>query len=231
MAIKLNITTKQNASLDKMSYLLVPFLWFAILIVVSYFVAKTGISKIQSQRQQVVSAKRTETILADKEKEIKGVRNYEMYVQPVSVALPNKNPALILISVMRDMSTLYNVTVTDLRFGSGGGRSGFPQVSIGFGMVGTYNDFISFLDATKTTSPLLTLESVEFSILEDNTSGEVNLNSYYSDYPDKLPAITEPIKKLTPENINTLKSVYSFKPPVFNEIPPSGPYGRTNPFL
>ena len=229
--MKININTAQNPSLGKIAYLLVPVIWLVVLVTVSYFVGNTGYAKIKSQRQAVVSAKKTENIMVEKEAEIKNSKQYSLYVQPVSLALPDKNPTLILISVLRNMATSATIAMNNLRLSAGAEVSGAKQVNITFSAAGSYTNIMSLLKSSKTAAPLLTLQKVEFSILGDSMTGDFTFSSFYSAYPEKLPSVTEPISKLSAQNIETLKAVSNFTPPVFTKIPPAGPYERANPFL
>ncbi|OGM09016.1 hypothetical protein A2W13_00560 [Candidatus Woesebacteria bacterium RBG_16_36_11] len=227
----INIGIEKNQSLGKISGLIVPFIWFFVLIIISYFVAKAGYAKIQSQRAAVVSARKTENVLVEKESELNRNRQVYSYVKPVSIALPDRNPALVLISQIRNLSALNVSTLTDLRIGGMAGADTISKVSISFSLNGSYADLMSFLKDTKSVSPLLTIQKVDFSSLDAMALVDVILSSYWSPYPEKLPPITEPIQKFTNEDLNILGQVSGNTLPVFSTLTPLAPFPRENPFF
>jgi len=227
----INIGIEKNQSLGKISVLVIYFFWFFLLVLISYFVGKAGYSKIQSQRSAVVSARKTENVLVEKESELKSSTKIYTYVKQVSIALPDKNPALVLISQIRNLSSLNVSTLEDLRIGGMAGTEVVSKVNISFSLNGRYPDLMSFLKDTKTLSPLLTIQKVDFSNLEDVALVDVILNSYWSPYPEKLPPITEPILKFTTEDLNILGQVSGNTTPVFSTLTPLAPFPRENPFF
>ena len=229
--MKVNIGLNKNKSMGKITLLVVPFLYFFILLLISYFVGKTGYAKIKSQRKDVISAKKTENILVEKEAELKTIKEISNYIKPVSIALPDKNPALILISQIKYLSNLNDLNLGDFKIGSMAGDEANSKLNLSFSLSGSYLNVFSFLTGTKTLLPILTLQKAEFGFQEDMASAEIILNSFWAPYPEKLPPVTEPILKLTDDNINTLGRVSVFTPPVFSTLNPSGPIQRANPFF
>jgi hypothetical protein len=226
----LNLAVKPQKSVSTIM-LLMPVAYFVVLLVVSYFVVKAGYAKIKSLRASIASAKKVESVLAEKESILKTVSaNISYYVLPVSIALPEKNPALYLISQIRSLSEQNATDLQEFKLGSAG-QGQDSQLNLSLSLRGDYPNVISLLNGLETLAPILSLNKVEMSLSGSVVNADMVVGSYWSAYPDKLPSVTDPIQELTKTNNETLKKVVQLTPPFFTTLTPTEPYGRQNPFF
>ena len=228
MAINLAVKTQKPTS---SIVLLIPIAYLIILFTISYFVIKTGYSKIKSQRALIANAKKMEAVLLEKESSLKAISSeISQYVSPVSIALPDKNPALFLISQIKGLSDQSSTSMTDFKIG-GGSAGTEPKIRLSYKLTGPYSNIISFFKASETIAPIVSLQKLEMSILNDIANVDVSMDSYWSEYPEKIPSLTDPISKLSSSNYEALDKVIGLTPPFFTSLSPTGPTLRQNPFF
>lgn len=226
-------TTASKIVPPNIKVLFLPVLFIAILLVLSVFAVRTGIDKINQQRRELKVTQKAENTLMEKESELRSSASKNpSLVTPATMALPDSNPALMVISNMKTLSASKNVIIEDLRVSGGGSsdKSETSRLGITFSVSGEFVEALSFMKETKNYLPIIRTQRLTIKVNGDIANIDAIASSSSSAYPDKLPLMTEPIDKITYEEYEILNELVQKQPPVFFELNPTGPVSRPNPF-
>lgn len=201
----------------------------AILSFISYRIAY---SKISTQREEVAVAKETEKVLSDKQKVLTQVdANIGSYVNSVAASVPEKNPVLMMISQLKSLAGTRSITINNLKGGSEvNSQESIPVVALDFEVGGSLDSVLDFLKSFETVAPLSTIDQLKIAQSAGNAQTEVSLKLYFSPFPQKFPALTEPITELTADEKELLAKLQQLKLPSFVNLAPQTPSLRTTPF-
>jgi len=103
-------------------------------------------------------------------------------------------------------------------------------LSVSFKVSGTLGQITSLLKAIRNVAPIMTLDGVELSDSGGISLADISIKSYWASFPDKIPSITQPIKKFTKEDLDVLLSLSKLTSPGFSNLSPQSPSGRKDPF-
>ena len=212
--------------------MVIPFILITVLIILSILVAKIGISKVNSQREKLTVAQRDETIFKQKQEILQEVQGEVLSLADLSVsAVPNKNPALAVISQLKNLASLRSVVLSNLQVGSkSGAEKGMSKVDISFDVDGDFSSVLDFLQDTSKIAPISRIEKIEINQAVGATRANTTMISFWAPFPKKLPPLTEAAKDLSVEELSLIRSLSELTPPVFLEIAPSVPSARADPF-
>ena len=212
--------------------MVVPIILITVLIILSILVAKIGISKVNSQREKLTVAQRDETIFKQKQEILQEVQGEVLSLADLSAsAVPNKNPALAVISQLKNLASLRSVVLSNLQVGSkSGAEKGMSKVDISFDVDGDFSSVLDFLQDTSKIAPISQIEKIEINQTVGATRANTTMVSFWAPFPKKLPPLTEAAKDLSAEELSLIRSLSELTPPVFLEIAPSVPSARADPF-
>jgi len=224
--------TKKSPISPNITMLLVPIIYLTIVIVVAVFSIRTGYEQIKKQRSEIASAKQIESVLTEKLNTLQDAQGFiAKYVDPASSALPDKNPSLLIISQMKQITAERPVVVTEFNLGRGAGAdTSTSTITVNFSAAGNVNDVLSLHQDITKLAPLITFKAFDIIYESENVSIETLAHSYFAEYPEKLPSITQPISKITTGEILLLDEVTLLTAPTFSKLNPNGPFTRENPF-
>jgi hypothetical protein len=226
----IKIKTKSFIS-PNISMLAVPILYLIILIVVSVFSIKTGYGQIIKQRADISNAKKIESVLNEKLITLQDAQGFiAKYVDPVSFAMPDKNPSLLILSQMKQIIQQRPISLTDLNLSKGSGTASTNTIALSFNVVGSVNDVLSLYQDMTKLAPLMVFDNFDISHDAESIAIETRASSFFSEYPEKLPSITQPISKITTNEISILDEITLLTAPTFSKLNPNGPFTRDNPF-
>src|SRR3972149_11308684 len=116
-----------------------PLLFLGILIIISILAARVGFARIGSQREELAGARRNENILSQKESVLRELQtDVPGYAQTAATVLPEKNPALILISQLKTLSAPQGLILGNFKVGSEiGGEGAIATVDVTFSVDGS----------------------------------------------------------------------------------------------
>lgn len=179
-------------------------------------------------KQQVVLEERLST-LRTVQVEVENSSNI------VTSALPQNNPAILIISNLKSLASENEVLIEDLRINSASGGIWSEDLNTAIVSVtvsGNYEGILEFIDKLQTISPIVNLSSLS---LSQGNSGElsidVSLYGFYSDLPKELPAIDTPLAGLSDTEkgiISVLKD--NLRPTLQSGVFSNEEKGRENPF-
>ncbi|MDP3994291.1 MAG: hypothetical protein Q8P91_00480 [bacterium] len=215
-----------------------PALLLAVLLILSAFSFKIGISKIVKLQDSVNSQKNTELVLQQKEELLRSAEgNLPDQANIASIALPEKNPILFSMYHIKNLGMDGLVVLSDIKVGSvGTGDSGINKISISFDIKGQMTDVINSINKLKNVAPLIILDAADFRIVSampiEGTSADANVSvsSFWSPFPDKIPSLTQPLSDITSGEKDILKSLLSLTRSSFDQLLPQGAVERENPF-
>lgn len=228
------IIRKSGKSLvpSNIEVMVVPIVLITVLIILSILVAKIGISKVNSQREKLTVAQRDEVIFKQKQEILQEVQGEVLSLADLSAsAVPNKNPALAVISQLKNLASSKSVILSNLQVGSKSGvGKEMSKVDISFDVDGDFSSVLDFLQDTNKIAPISQIEKIEINQAVGATRASTAMVSFWAPFPKKLPPLTEPAEDLSTEELSLIRSLSELTPPTFLEITPSVPSARADPF-
>ena len=212
--------------------MVVPIVLITVLIILSILVAKIGISKVNSQREKLTVAQTDEVIFKQKQEILQEVQGEVLSLADLSAsAVPNKNPALAVISQLKNLASSKSVVLSNLQVGSKSGiGKEISKVDISFDVDGDFSSVLDFLQDTSKIAPISQIEKIEINQAAGATRASTAMVSFWAPFPKKLPPLTEPAKDLSAEELSLIRSLSELTPPAFLEITPLAPSERGDPF-
>lgn len=211
--------------------ILTPSLILLALIFLVVAMVKIGLPQIGKQSQALSNAEKNERILAQKEATLRDISGTVLsQAESASVALPEKNPALITLSQLRLLAGNSGVILKNIKVGTGAEEASLFNVGISFDAEGPLSSVLDFLGSVKNISPITSVQRVKMTQIGSLLNAETSLKGYWSPFPKSLPALTEPITSLTSSDKDTLDKILALTPPTFSEVAPGEPTLRENPF-
>lgn len=214
--------------------MILPVFYITILVVVFMVSFRTGYDQITKQRRDIKAAQILEKTLQEKESELKQyVGKLDKYIMPISIALPDYNPALLVINNFKNITEGKPIAFENLQISGGASvTSQTTQAILGvnYEIVGLFDDTLSFLNDVKRMSPIINFSTIELKMSNDISTIEITSSAYYSPYPEKLPPVSEPIEKISDKDIEKLDEILTFRTPNFFEMKVQSPGDRIDPF-
>jgi|GEM_PF-3399461 len=209
------------------SYLLI----MGLLILIS---VRIGMSKIQSQRQDLSQVTSTYNTLLEKDTTLKSSQSDVAYfILSSTLAVPSKDPVLAEMVQVKALATQFLLPIDELKVSASGSSSdSLLRSQFSFKVAGEVGQIILFVKSLSQIAPLTTVDKVEITSSEGSVVlASISISSHWNKMPDALPAITDPIKKLTNDDMEALQLMAKLTPPPFSDLPPLGTSSRANPFL
>lgn len=216
--------------------ILIPILTSLVIVMLFLFVVKNLINQVITQNNRLKEAKKLENILIEKEQTLNDSKTQLSQLLPLSIQyLPEENSALVVFPQLREKSLEEEVLIADFAMGA---KKKDPKAqveevskdtaSLSFTGTGKMENLLRFISRIGEISPLVTVNSVDFVSGDENFLASFSLKAHWASYPKTIPAINDPIVKLTSEEISLLSSIKPVS--TSSGLFPSGPYERTTPF-
>jgi len=210
---------------------LVPVILLVVLGILSGLAVRIGFSRIGAQRDEIAAARQDENTLSQKENVLSSVQGtVPTYVNTVAASLPEKNPALSMISQLRALAVTSGLLLDNIKVGSAVPTEGLFYVDITFALEGTPPQVVSYLNSIKNLAPISTVEKAKVNQSALGTRADVTVRVYYSAFPQKLPSLTEPVKELTEDERTALTRLSALSLPAFTDLQAQPAGLRENPF-
>ena len=213
------------------SAILVPSVYLVVSILLFVFGVKTGLEKIAGQRSSLTEAGKTQTVLQQKESLLRQIApEVGAQVEVLANAVPEKNPALTMISQIKNLAAVSGITITTFKVGGVNAAGAVSFADVTFDADGELVSLISFLNTIKTLAPLSTIDTVKINQQAGTASANTRIRVYFAGYPTKLPSLTEAVGELTAEEEGLLETLSGLSPPSFTTLFPQEPTVRESPF-
>jgi len=225
--------------------LVVPVAAVAILIVLSFFVMREAINRINLTRLRLERTRKDAEVLQLKQLFLQEVTDQaQVQSEAATLALPERNSALLAMAQLRNLAEKNIVSLENVTAGGEEKSKGdVATVVISFDAIGRQERVLEFLSSIQGSAPLARLENVKMTQqTQDSTIVTASLKAYWAPFPEQIPALTEPIQQLTVEEQEILAQLLTLTPPPFfatSQVPttpspaetqPRAPTQRANPF-
>lgn len=213
------------------SAIAVPAVYLLVSIILFVFGAKTGIAKISEQRDSLAEAKRNQAVLEQKESLLRQIETeVNSQVEVLANVLPEKNPALTMISQIKNLAAVSGITITSFKIGAVNDTGSVSFADVSYDADGDSVSVIAFLNTIKTLAPLSTIDTAKINQQAGAASANVRIRVYFAGYPTKLPSLTEAVGELTGEEEGLFETLSGLSLPVFTTLSPQEPTVRESPF-
>ena len=208
-----------------------PLALLVVLLLLFVFALRIGIGQIISLSRKVAESKVEEQVLTEKLEILKTSEDSALPLADLSlVAIPAENPALIVISQLKNLAGEKGVGVSNIEAKETAAFASIFHADIEVTVDGEIGPLFDFLKGLGSISPLLTLDQVIIRQESGITKVQALIFGNFAPLPTTLPSITSPLDELTAEEKDILAKISSYSQPVFSEVTPSGPFERVDLF-
>ena len=201
-------------------------------MLVSVFIVPFGISQVSGIRAKISQEQVNQNILSQKLNILTSVSDaVSSQSSAVTIAVPDSNPALITLSQMKTLAGENGLALSGIKGGAEvKDKTGLSAVDVSFDVNGPRPQIFAFLAAVNDISPVTVVSKIKMNESGGNALANVTVRSFWSSFPTKLPAVTDPESGLTADEKSTVTKVSALKQPIFSEVPASEVLGRSDPF-
>lgn len=189
-----------------------------IVVMLFFIVGKFGVSNIKEVRQQINNTKKTESVLNGKLKILQTVADAQAGADMSLIALPDKNPALSIISQIKLLSFNNSITVEGIKSSTPGDTTGLSYVTTTFTAIGTEDSILSFARGINNIAPVSVIEKMDISTNAGSGEASISIKTYYAPLPATIPTITQAVTDLNATEKSLLSEIIALTPPVFSDI-------------
>jgi len=203
-----------------------------IVIVLFVIVGKFGVPKVLELRSEVKAAQKTEEKLTQKLNLLQTLSSdVALKANIVSSALPDSNPALAVMSQLKNLALNQGVVLSVMKSSAGTGNSaGLNEVNISFTLDGARPQINSYLAEIAKIAPITTVRKIAIIESAGGTSADIGVVTYWAEFPKTIPAVTEAITDFTSEDKKILSNISALIQPSSMEVAPFGGEINPNPF-
>jgi hypothetical protein len=213
--------------------LLFPVASLIFLVTVFAILITTGYERINQRISEIDESQKEEAILNEKLSVLSGAQPEVLESsETVVLALPEENSGLLMITQLKKLAADNSVSLSKYSFDAEG-KSPSDVESIDIGVNISADDLrsaFSMLFNFENVLPISTMETASISIEDGGIGASIKLLVYSSGLPTQLPALNEPIRKLTQKEEGILAELMTRQKPEFESFEPSGPTERSSPF-
>jgi len=153
----------------------------------------------------------------------------------LTLALPPRSSSIYVVSQAKKKAADNLVIIQEITVSEPKVQSELAQSTTSLSVEGYLGSILNFIDSLSNVAPLIKTDNIEFgggnnlnSKLIDMT---VNLTSYYSPYPETIPALNQPINALTSSEEQVINDVSNLEVPgIPQELGPQSAVDRADPF-
>lgn len=205
---------------------------FLLLSVLFFLCLKQGFAKVSEINRKISDVEKKVAILTQKENLLYQLTTgVSSQTNLASVVLPNYNPALLVINQIRNQALINGLMVENIKVGAMGKEKGdIFRVEISFETEGPLVSLISLAKALKQIAPLSAIEAIDLKIGGQIALAKIKIKSYWSDFPVKMPSVSDQVADLTEAENELLGNLAKLTLPSFSSLIPVLPAQRDNPF-
>lgn len=225
-----------NNLLEKNKILFLPLAFFAIVTVAIVAEISFIYNRVSSVRQEISLKEQEVQRLQER---VSTLQNFENFISAentssVTVALPPQNSALLVTSQIRNEAAELGVVIEDLSLSiTPSLMEDFTALGIEFDISGDYESISLLISNISEMTPLINIKSIDIESTREEILASIEMESYWSPYPESLPPVTQTINGVTPEEQSILNQIASFQSPAFQAsttLTPTETEPRENPF-
>jgi hypothetical protein len=145
--------------------------------------------------------------------------------------LPGEDPALLVLYQLRASAATSGLLLSNFEVGFGTEEAGGLQTtSVSFDIEGPLQQILDFVNLVKSIAPNIWIEKTELNFSGETLQATIDTKSYWSPFPAKMPALTEPITSLDDAEKEIFSKISSYSQPSFVSLTPGAPRENLNPF-
>lgn len=153
------------------------------------------------------------------------------FAQSLTIALPQSNSSLTLLSQAKSLASQDSLNLQNIKGGSEVKESGTSHAEVSFDVEGSVANIFNFVSQTKNIAPINKVTRVKLSSTGSLARANITINAYWASLPTKIPAVSDPLAAITPDEQKLLQDLSSLTSPQLQELSPSaGGGGRSDPF-
>jgi Tfp pilus assembly protein PilO len=211
---------------------LLPVFSLIMLVVLVFPVFRYGYGQIAGQMERL-NEKESEILkLENKLQILREVKDSVLGSMDTSLlAVPSVNPGIWKLFQVYSISTDSSVSLLkrDVDAETSKGNNIYGS-KISFVIQGDFEGIFEYLENLNKYVPLFTIENVAIKKEKGSFLANVNIMVYRVPLPTELPALTQPIKRLSNSEMEMLEKLEKMKPPEFTTVDPIEPSERKDPF-
>lgn len=153
--------------------------------------------------------------------------------QLTTIALPSTNIAGVVLAELKTSAVENNLVLTNVNVSSTEATdSDLDYSTIELKANGGYTDIEAFIKSIQQLLPLVNISAFKIdNSAEGGLVASLSLYTYWSEYPQTLPSVNQPINNLTDDEVNLINKLSDFTKPALGQlVPESTNSGRINPF-
>ncbi len=201
------------------------------LVIVFLFGGNFAFERIKTLSSELEEARATTATLQDKASSLETTQQQVTnFADSLVSALPDKNSSLLLISQLRTLATENSIILQNLKVGSEVKEAQIAHVDVTFDIEGQSTSLINFILQTRGIAPLNKVTRVRINSSGETSRANVTIGSYYAEFPTKIPAVSDPLQKITADEEKTLAQIASLRRPQFLLLTPSLQIEKVDPF-
>ena len=203
-----------------------------VVLILFVIVGRFGFAKISEVGDQVAASQKDQAVLTQKLELLSTLgETAAAGSQLTAGALPDTNPALIVISQLKGIAGQSGIVIANVKAGAEAkDSSGLSRVDISFEAMGPRAQIIAFAKSVDQIAPITLVDKIKIAESAGAARATISVRSFWAEFPTKLPALTEAISDLTNDERNILGSISNLTQPQFIEVPPSQGASRPDPF-
>jgi len=227
--------SSQRLIIANIRLLIVPVVSLVVVIILLVSVANYSVPRLKSDVNEINSNNQKIVVLEEKLEILRQIQESVLSsADSTLLALPSKNPTLWVLDQVNRIAADKSLTVAKKKVDLGiSDKDNIIAFTLDLSVQGDGNSIVEFLDEVVGLAPIMIPTKISYKLSEVNAGEvivDVSLGFYKSDLPETIPAITQPIKNLTNEEISLLEKVYPLKAPEFTGLDPAINEERKDPF-
>lgn len=220
-----------NKSLENnLRVIAVPLGYLLGVIVIFVVVGNLISTKINSLLTENSAALLSKATLQDKLSSLQSTQGQVSgFAQSLTAALPETNTALEITSQLKSIAAENSLNLQNFAVGTEVKDGEVKHVDIAFDAQGQSGNIFNFITETNTLAPLNKVKRVKLTSGSGTSTANITISSYWAAFPTQIPAVSDPLQKITPDEETMLQNLSNLRQPKFLELSPSSG-GKADPF-
>ncbi|EKD62648.1 MAG: hypothetical protein ACD_52C00102G0005 [uncultured bacterium] len=234
--LKSALESSNTLTARDMKTLLYPLVAFLLVLLIAGIALNTLWSKISTTRAQLAVSQKENTTLKQKAEVLQQKENESSLLESgkLTFALPLRSSSIYVLSQVKRKAADNMVVIEEISVSEPRVQAEISQSVTSLKVTGTLESILTFIDSLSTVAPLVKTENVktdENDSSSDAVVATLSLTSYYSSYPEKIPALTQAISSLSPEEEQVISDIAGLEMPTIPQnLDPDLPNNRNDPF-
>jgi Tfp pilus assembly protein PilO len=221
----------EKISVKQLRPLMVPVAALFLILILFVFGITQALKIIDNKKSELGVAEKDERTLEQKQEVLTSLSSdASSLVEITSSSLPEKNASLMMISQVKELAAQRLLAISDLKIGRAVEDGALTKAQLQFDVDGDLAQVSAFIRQLAQVAPLSRLGSVKVNQSGDVVRANVTISVYSAKFPEKLPAINEPLSDLSEKDREILGILTELTPPPFSSISPQAGGGKVNPF-